>query len=179
MDPSPASGSGRPPNPAEDAGSDSTGRQFASREDMWREELRDGTAFYDKAITYWSAIPATVDGVLGGYGKVSPVDVRDSEAFLTALYGAELREGQAGKRRLVAAGERRIRERAAALAPWPAAAAAPNFADASLVTAGSNSSPAPDLERAHELSFYARPGAKPIEACPRSLAQTVAPAWGA
>nr|CAG4644342.1 EOG090X0EJQ [Lepidurus arcticus] len=42
-------------------------------------------AFYRDAASYWSQVPATVDGVLGGYGHVSSVDVQGSERFLRAI----------------------------------------------------------------------------------------------
>nr|CAG4652207.1 EOG090X0EJQ [Triops cancriformis] len=42
-------------------------------------------AFYRDAASYWAQVPATVDGVLGGYGHVSSIDVQGSERFLRAL----------------------------------------------------------------------------------------------
>lgn len=43
---------------------------------------------YDDAIKYWDSIPATVDGVLGGFGKTSlpKVDIIGSNAFLKRLH---------------------------------------------------------------------------------------------
>lgn len=38
--------------------------------------------FYGDAVKYWGAIPATVDGMLGGYGHISNVDVTGSLAFV-------------------------------------------------------------------------------------------------
>ena len=37
------------------------------------------------AITYWSAIDATLDGVLGGYPQVSRIDLKGSRNFLAKL----------------------------------------------------------------------------------------------
>lgn len=41
--------------------------------------------WYKKGDDYWSNTPATVDGVLGGYGHVSSPDIRDSAKFLKSL----------------------------------------------------------------------------------------------
>lgn len=41
--------------------------------------------FYKDALEYWSSIPPTVDGMLGGYAYISETDVRGSTAFLQAV----------------------------------------------------------------------------------------------
>lgn len=69
------------------AGHDSTGRQFASREDLWAAEAGDDAAreaWYAKGLEYWEKLPASVDTVLGGYASVSPRDCEQSDAFLRA-----------------------------------------------------------------------------------------------
>ncbi|CAG9786688.1 unnamed protein product [Diatraea saccharalis] len=38
--------------------------------------------FYKSAQKYWADIPATVDGVLGGYGYISDIDIKGSREFL-------------------------------------------------------------------------------------------------
>ncbi|CAK1549857.1 unnamed protein product [Leptosia nina] len=48
---------------------------------------------YDKALHYWSEIPATVDGVLGGFGFISDVDITGSVQFLNNLFLLENRPG--------------------------------------------------------------------------------------
>ena len=40
---------------------------------------------YARGAKYWAAAAATVDGVLGGFGHLSAVDLRDSHAFLRRL----------------------------------------------------------------------------------------------
>ncbi|QLQ78449.1 hypothetical protein HG537_0A06960 [Torulaspora globosa] len=48
----------------------------------------DSQIDYDDAIDYWTAVPATVDGVLGGYGEgtvVPTMDVLGSNHFLRKL----------------------------------------------------------------------------------------------
>ncbi|EFJ37080.1 hypothetical protein SELMODRAFT_140975 [Selaginella moellendorffii] len=76
----------------DEGGLDSNGKVYASREDMWKEEAGSGIAespkrkeWYQKGISYWEGVDPTVDGVLGGFGKVSNRDVIDSNAFLTEL----------------------------------------------------------------------------------------------
>lgn len=39
----------------------------------------------EKASLYWSKVPATVDGVLGGFGFISDVDIDGSAIFLRSL----------------------------------------------------------------------------------------------
>lgn len=42
--------------------------------------------FYDAAIKYWNEIPATINGMLGGFGFISEVDCRGSMIFLKRLF---------------------------------------------------------------------------------------------
>lgn len=42
--------------------------------------------FYKDAIDYWSNIPPTVDGMLGGFGFISDIDIQGSENFLKSLF---------------------------------------------------------------------------------------------
>lgn len=41
--------------------------------------------FYGDAKEYWAQIPSTVDGMLGGFEKISPTDINGSKAFLRPL----------------------------------------------------------------------------------------------
>ena len=43
---------------------------------------KDEAKFYGDAKEYWSQIPSTVDGMLGGFEKISPTDINGSKAFL-------------------------------------------------------------------------------------------------
>ena len=52
---------------------------YASPEDMWAAEA--GNGWYEKGVEYWASAPATVDGVLGGYGRVAGTDALGSLAF--------------------------------------------------------------------------------------------------
>ncbi|XP_034832306.1 N-terminal Xaa-Pro-Lys N-methyltransferase 1-like [Maniola hyperantus] len=41
--------------------------------------------FYKNAAKYWANIPATIDGVLGGYGHITDVDIDGSKLFLNQI----------------------------------------------------------------------------------------------
>ncbi|XP_022914219.2 N-terminal Xaa-Pro-Lys N-methyltransferase 1 [Onthophagus taurus] len=42
--------------------------------------------FYKNAENYWAEIPATVQGMLGGFGHISRVDIQGSKQFLKHLF---------------------------------------------------------------------------------------------
>lgn len=42
--------------------------------------------FYEDAVKYWDEIPATVDGMLGGFGYISHIDIMGSKKFLKKLF---------------------------------------------------------------------------------------------
>lgn len=56
---------------------------------MTSEVIEDEKQFYSKAKTYWKDVPPTVDGMLGGYGHISSIDISSSRKFLQRF----LREG--------------------------------------------------------------------------------------
>ena len=41
--------------------------------------------FYTDAKEYWDSVSPTVDGMLGGYAKISPTDINGSRAFMRPL----------------------------------------------------------------------------------------------
>jgi len=41
--------------------------------------------FYQDALSYWSSVEPTVDGMLGGFAHITKTDVRGSTAFLKTL----------------------------------------------------------------------------------------------
>ncbi|KAK3087539.1 hypothetical protein FSP39_007312 [Pinctada imbricata] len=49
---------------------------------MASEEVEDTGKFYGDAKKYWESIEPTVDGMLGGFAKISPTDINGSKAFL-------------------------------------------------------------------------------------------------
>uniref|UniRef100_A0AAG5D1J0 Alpha N-terminal protein methyltransferase 1 n=1 Tax=Anopheles atroparvus TaxID=41427 RepID=A0AAG5D1J0_ANOAO len=48
--------------------------------------LANSITYYSNAKKYWSNISPTVDGMLGGFGSISFIDIRGSEQFLKHLY---------------------------------------------------------------------------------------------
>ncbi|CAF96711.1 unnamed protein product, partial [Tetraodon nigroviridis] len=50
--------------------------------------------FYSNAEGYWKDIPPTEDGLLGGYGSISSIDLNGSKAFLQRFLGEG--EGKTG-----------------------------------------------------------------------------------
>lgn len=42
--------------------------------------------YYEKARAYWESVPATVEGVLGGFGNLSALDIVESEEFLLKCF---------------------------------------------------------------------------------------------
>ena len=59
--------------------------QEIKSEDLWKAvKATDGgdAKWYKVAVDYWDKQEASYDGVLGGYGFVSDIDLRDSEALL-------------------------------------------------------------------------------------------------
>ncbi|XP_013884671.1 N-terminal Xaa-Pro-Lys N-methyltransferase 1 [Austrofundulus limnaeus] len=49
--------------------------------------LEDEASFYSNAEDYWREVPPTVDGMLGGYGSISSIDISGSRAFLKKFLG--------------------------------------------------------------------------------------------
>lgn len=48
-------------------------------------EIESEDSFYKRADEYWKTIPSTMDGMLGGYSKISGIDVRGSKCFLSSF----------------------------------------------------------------------------------------------
>jgi protein N-terminal methyltransferase len=44
--------------------------------------MADCPTFYDDAKAYWGGVPATVDGMLGGFAHISNTDISGSTKFL-------------------------------------------------------------------------------------------------
>ncbi|KAF6024301.1 NTMT1 [Bugula neritina] len=45
--------------------------------------------FYQDALSYWSNVPPTVDGMLGGFSYITTTDVNGSSKFLKTLMNSE------------------------------------------------------------------------------------------
>ena len=89
-------------------GMDDKGVSIGTNVALWKavaagERSADGKPlWYKKGIEYWDAVPATDDGVLGGYGHVSEQDAKDNTAFLKSTMADALKEKENGTRKLVA-----------------------------------------------------------------------------
>lgn len=46
--------------------------------------------FYEDAVKYWDQIPATVNGMLGGFGFISHIDIIGSKKFLKKLFNVSI-----------------------------------------------------------------------------------------
>eukprot|EP00123_Amoebidium_parasiticum_P012266 comp21232_c1_seq1/m.28915 comp21232_c1_seq1/g.28915 ORF comp21232_c1_seq1/g.28915 comp21232_c1_seq1/m.28915 type:complete len:246 (-) comp21232_c1_seq1:302-1039(-) len=63
-------------------------RDYSTLEELWQKELKDvdessgKKIWYKKAEDYWQNVPATVNGVLGGYAYLSSIDLKSSKTFL-------------------------------------------------------------------------------------------------
>ncbi|CAL1547745.1 unnamed protein product [Lymnaea stagnalis] len=45
-------------------------------------EIKSDDAFYSDAKDYWANVTPTIDGMLGGFAKISPTDINGSKIFL-------------------------------------------------------------------------------------------------
>eukprot|EP00124_Ichthyophonus_hoferi_P000745 Ihof_evm5s30 gene=Ihof_evmTU5s30 len=70
-------------------------REYSTVEELWQKELKAGSPakvgetekpqWYQKAEDYWESVPATVNGVLGGYAYISSIDLKSSKTFIKTL----------------------------------------------------------------------------------------------
>jgi hypothetical protein len=75
------------------SGTDTDDRIYSDLKAMWKYELssKPGESeirWYSKAYDYWENdenCPVSDDGVLGGFGFLTDVDVRDSNSFLDSV----------------------------------------------------------------------------------------------
>lgn len=65
------------------SGNDGNGTSFASIDELWEEA---DSEWYGKAMEYWSEQDASINGVLGGFGDLHPVDVSASQKFLDQVF---------------------------------------------------------------------------------------------
>ncbi|CAG9854628.1 unnamed protein product [Phyllotreta striolata] len=54
----------------------------------------NGDEFYSNAVHYWSEIPATLDGMLGGFGFISQTDIKGSKMLLKQLFNSKDHPGR-------------------------------------------------------------------------------------
>lgn len=72
----------------------------AETEAFWKRELVDGGRdWYIKSAKWWiEHCPPTVNGVLGGFAKVDPADVRESARFLETILALRAEAGHPMRR---------------------------------------------------------------------------------
>ena len=78
-------------------GQDSDGRKFKNAREMWDEEVATPSHkanWYSKGISYWETVEASTDGVLGGFGQISPNDIKHSKKFLLDVYGERIEQAK-------------------------------------------------------------------------------------
>jgi len=63
-------------------GHDGNGTDYNTIEEVWGE---GGDEWYNKAMEYWSQQDASINGVLGGFGDLHPIDVSGSEQLLNLV----------------------------------------------------------------------------------------------
>lgn len=63
-------------------GHDGEGNEFSSLSEVWGSDMDQ---WYGKAMEYWSSQDASINGVLGGFGDLHPIDLAGSELFLNQL----------------------------------------------------------------------------------------------
>lgn len=51
--------------------------------------------FYLSGARYWSQVPPTVNGMLGGFANISTIDIQSSRALLKLLFSSKLPPGRA------------------------------------------------------------------------------------
>ncbi|XP_059622904.1 N-terminal Xaa-Pro-Lys N-methyltransferase 1 [Phlebotomus argentipes] len=50
--------------------------------------------FYERAKKYWSSVPPTIDGILGGFAEISPRDIQSSSQLLGHIFRLKPRPGR-------------------------------------------------------------------------------------
>lgn len=86
-------------------GHDADGKEYESASQLWSEHVEKGSLpeeWYQKAVSYWDQQEASVNGVLGGFGYVSDIDIRDSTQLLLKIMKDAFTEAASGSRTLVA-----------------------------------------------------------------------------
>lgn len=77
------------------SGHDGNGKEYQSVDELWQQSVEPdgGESWYSKAMEYWSSQEASIDGVLGGFGNLHPVDLAASEQFLSVIDSQYLKLG--------------------------------------------------------------------------------------
>lgn len=59
---------------------------FVVRNARVQQRMSDREAWYSQSKNYWKQVPSTVDGMLGGYGSITHLDLCGSAEFIAKLY---------------------------------------------------------------------------------------------
>lgn len=52
--------------------------------------FKNESKFYQDADDYWSQVEPTVNGMLGGFGNISSIDIQGSDLFLKKLFNVSI-----------------------------------------------------------------------------------------
>lgn len=66
------------------SGHDGNGTEYSNIDDLWGSDL-GSSDWYGKAMDYWSTQDASINGVLGGFGDLHPIDLSGSELFINQV----------------------------------------------------------------------------------------------
>jgi len=64
---------------------DNKGQKKRRRKGLRKSECQSRTDWYQKGKRYWQNAPPTLEGVLGGFGHISPLDIQESKKFIKSL----------------------------------------------------------------------------------------------
>ena len=64
-------------------------RALKKQQNFEKNDRMSDSLFYTRGKSYWANIPATIDGVLGGYGHISDIDIDGSKSFLNDILHSE------------------------------------------------------------------------------------------
>ena len=76
---------------------------YASSQAWWDQVREKKDEWYSSAVSYWDDQTADNEGVLGGFGQVSPADIMDSRRFLVKSLSERLAAAKEAGEDLVAA----------------------------------------------------------------------------
>lgn len=76
---------------------------YESAQQFWDEVEEKKAQWYSAAVSYWDDQSADNNGVLGGFGQVSPADIMDSRRFLVKCLSERLQEAKTSGEEVVAA----------------------------------------------------------------------------
>jgi protein N-terminal methyltransferase len=68
------------------SGHDGNGTEYSTIDELWDEHSTDvSSTWYSKAMEYWSSQDASINGVLGGFGDLHPIDMTGTDMFFNQV----------------------------------------------------------------------------------------------